>query len=71
MFPKQLARKSKTVGLNDEEKKEQAELRQEYIRDIKKGVETALDAVEIIDKVGNRTKIEKKSISSLNQKKLQ
>lgn len=67
----ELSRKSKTVGLNEEEKKEQLELRQEYIREFRKDLESTLDSVIITDKEGNRTKIKKKSPESPNYPKLQ
>lgn len=45
----ELARKQKSVGLNDEEKKLQAELRQEYLRLFREGFKQQLDAIEIVD----------------------
>ena len=45
----ELARKQKSVGLTDEEKKLQAELRQEYLRLFREGFKQQLDAIEIVD----------------------
>ena len=57
----ELAKKSKTEGLNEEEKKEQAELRQEYIKKFRQGMENTLSNVYIMDENGNKKKVEKKS----------
>lgn len=46
----ELAKKSKTVGLTAEEKAEQAELRAEYIRDVKRNFRAMLENIEITDK---------------------
>ena len=45
----ELARKQKTVGLSEEEKKLQQELRQEYIKLFREGFKQQLDAIEIVD----------------------
>lgn len=45
-----LARKSKAEGLNEEEKKEQAELRQEYLAAIRANFRATLDNIEFTDK---------------------
>ena len=45
-----LARKSKAEGLNEEEKKEQAELRQEYLAAIRANFRAKLDNIEFTDK---------------------
>ena len=46
----ELAKKSLTVGLTPEEKKEQQQLRGEYIKAIRKNFKSTLDNIEIIDK---------------------
>lgn len=46
----ELARKSKAEGLTEEEKKEQAMLRAEYISAIKADLRATLDSIEIVDK---------------------
>lgn len=43
----ELAKKAKTVGLNDDEKKEQEILRKEYIALFRKNLKAQLDNVEI------------------------
>ncbi len=55
-----LAQKSRTEGLSDEEKTEQAELRQQYIRQFRQGMMNTLDNVYIVDEKGNKKKVEKK-----------
>ena len=56
----ELSKKSKTVGLNEEEKNEQAQLRQKYINAFRQGMQNTLDNVYIMDKDGNKKKVEKK-----------
>lgn len=43
-----LAKKSKEVGLTEEEKIEQANLRKEYLRLFKEGFKKQLDSIEIV-----------------------
>jgi len=43
-----LANKSKNVGLTDEEKEEQAKLRQEYLRLFKEGFRQRLDSIKVV-----------------------
>lgn len=45
----ELAHKSKTTGLNDQEKKEQAKLRQEYMAIFKRNLKNQLDNVVVVD----------------------
>lgn len=56
----ELARKSKTIGLTEEEKQEQALLRQEYLAAIRQSLEAQLDNVYIVEKDGTQTKLKKK-----------
>ncbi|MCF0133508.1 MAG: DUF896 domain-containing protein [Blautia sp.] len=42
-----LARKSKTEGLTSDEKKEQAELRQEFIANVRMNLKTQLDNIDM------------------------
>ena len=56
----ELSKKSKAEGLTDEEKKEQAELRQKYIEAFRQGMKNTLENVYIMDKDGNKRKVEKK-----------
>lgn len=52
-----LSKKSKTVGLTDEEKQEQQKLRQEYIAEWRLGMTQVLDNTYIMDEKGNKTKL--------------
>lgn len=45
----ELAKKSKSEGLTAEETLEQAELRKEFLADIKKDVKSQLECIEIVD----------------------
>ena len=57
----ELAKKSKTEGLTDEEKAEQAKLRSEYIAAFRQGVKNTLNNVYVVDEKGNEKKLERKS----------
>ena len=57
----ELAHKSKTVGLTDEEKQEQAVLRREYIDSFKASLVGQLENTYIIDEKGNKRKVQKKN----------
>ncbi|MBQ9841636.1 MAG: DUF896 domain-containing protein [Clostridia bacterium] len=57
----ELARKKKTQGLTPEELEEQAALRAEYIAGFRASLTAQLDNTVIVDKDGNRTKVERKS----------
>lgn len=56
----ELAHKSKSVGLTDEEKAEQAVLRREYIDSFKASLIGQLENTYIVDEKGNKKKVEKK-----------
>lgn len=45
----ELAHKSKEIGLSEEEKKEQALLREEFLAEIRADVRASLDSIEIVD----------------------
>lgn len=49
----ELARKSKSVGLSQEEKEEQAGLRQEYIAAIRGNLRTQLDRIDVKEQDGS------------------
>ena len=51
----ELARKKKSVGLTEEELKEQAELRREYLLAIKRSLKNDLDQIDIVEKDGSVT----------------
>ena len=56
----ELARKSKTEGLTETEKAEQAELRRRYVANIKASLMADLDNTSIMDEKGNKTTLGKK-----------
>lgn len=57
----ELARKSRTPeGLNEEEKKEQAVLRREYIDAYKQSLVSQLENTYYIDKNGRKKKVERR-----------
>ena len=58
-----LARKSKSEGLTEEEKLEQAELRKEYIEAYHRNLESQLQSIVTVDEKGNRSKLKKKSLN--------
>ncbi|MFI3229544.1 MAG: DUF896 domain-containing protein [Bacillota bacterium] len=53
----ELAKKSKTVGLTEEEKAEQQVLRREYIDSFTASLKTQLDNTYIVDEKGNKTPV--------------
>lgn len=55
-----LSRKSREEGLSEAEKNEQAELRQQYIKEFRQGVVNTLNNVYIVDENGNKKKITRK-----------
>ena len=54
----ELARKSKTIGLTEEEKQEQATLRLEYLASIRQSLEAQLDNVYFLEKDGTKTMLQ-------------
>lgn len=56
----ELARKSKTIGLTEEEKLEQTELRNEYRRAFTGSLASQLNNTYIMTPDGKKTKIERK-----------
>ena len=56
----ELARKKKTIGLTEEEKQEQAMLRQEYLAAIRASLEAQLDNVYYMDDDGKEQKLKRK-----------
>lgn len=55
----ELARKKKEVGLTDEELKEQAALREEYIEGYRRSVRAHVEGIKIVDEAGNDVTPEK------------
>ncbi|MDD3194069.1 MAG: DUF896 domain-containing protein [Oscillospiraceae bacterium] len=56
-----LSRKERTIGLNEEEKQEQAALRQEYLSAVRKSLTNTLENTYIVDEKGNRHKVARHS----------
>lgn len=56
----ELARKSKTIGLTDAEKEEQAKLRQEYIAAFRRNLRAQLDVIDILEEDGSVTNLGEK-----------
>ncbi|MTW84887.1 DUF896 domain-containing protein [Virgibacillus dakarensis] len=48
-----LAKKSKSEGLTDKEKQEQHELRQEYLKNVRKSFKNQLKTMTVVDWEGN------------------
>ncbi|MCC8073540.1 MAG: DUF896 domain-containing protein [Clostridiales bacterium] len=57
----ELYHKSKSIGLTDEEKDEQAILRREYIDSYKASLVGQLENTYIVDEKGNKKKVTKKN----------
>lgn len=53
----ELARKSKSVGLTDEEKAEQQALRDAYRAAFRRNLQSQLDNTYIVDEKGNKRKL--------------
>lgn len=62
----ELAHKSKSVGLTEEEKQEQAVLRREYIDSFKASLIGQLENTYIVDEKGNKRKVQKKNNGKTN-----
>lgn len=56
----ELAHKATAEGLNESEKKEQAELRELYVSSFKENLVAQLNNTYIVDEKGNKKKVEKK-----------
>ena len=55
-----LAHKAKSVGLTEEEKKEQAELRQEYLAAVRQNLQAQLNNIDVKEKDGSVTNLGEK-----------
>lgn len=53
----ELYRKSKAEGLTSQEREEQALLRREYIENIKSGIRSQLDNIDVVEKDGSVTNL--------------
>lgn len=56
----ELYHKSQDIGLTEEEKKEQAELRQAYVANIRNNLKGQLDNISIVEKDGSVTNLGEK-----------
>ena len=56
----ELARKSKSTGLTDDEKAEQTKLRRLYIDSFKESLVGQLENTYIVDEKGNKKKVQRK-----------
>lgn len=54
-----LAKKAKTDGLSIKEQKEQKELRQEYLKNVRSSFKNQLSSVKVVDEEGNDVTPEK------------
>jgi len=57
----ELARKSKVEPLSEDELKEQAELRKQYIAAYKRSLVSQLESIRVLDDNGNKHKLNKKT----------
>lgn len=57
----ELAHKAKAEGLTDDEKKEQAKLRREYIDSFKSSLIGQLENTYIVDEKGNKKKVQRRT----------
>ena len=55
-----LSRKERTIGLDEEEKKEQTALRREYLDAIRKSLVGTLENTYVVDEKGNKQKIHRR-----------
>lgn len=55
-----LARKSKSEGLTEAEKAEQAELRELYVKSFRESLTAQLESTYIVDEKGNKRKVKRK-----------
>ena len=62
----ELAKKSKTIGLTEEEKAEQKVLREEYIAGFRASMRAQLDNTYVVGPDGKKRKIQSKSATGYN-----
>ncbi|MFC7060319.1 DUF896 domain-containing protein [Halobacillus seohaensis] len=65
----ELSHKSKDQGLNEEEKQEQQELRQEYLKNVRKSFKNQLKGMTVVDPEGKDVTPEKLKKMQDNEKK--
>lgn len=61
-----LARKSKAEGLTEEEKQEQALLRQEYIANVRRNLKAQLDNIDVVNEDGSVENLGEKYAANKN-----
>ena len=66
----ELYNKSKAEGLTEEEKLEQIELRQEYIKTIRANLRGQLDNISVLNEDGSVTELKEVGKRNLNNKNL-
>ncbi len=66
----ELYNKSKAEGLTEEEKLEQKELRQEYIKTIRANLRGQLDNISVLNEDGSVTELKEVGKRNLNNKNL-
>lgn len=65
-----LARKSKAEGLTEEEKKEQAILRQEFIASVRQNLKVQLDNIDVVNPDGSVENLGEKYADKMKKKKV-
>ncbi|MGC4375729.1 DUF896 domain-containing protein [Fictibacillus sp. Mic-4] len=65
-----LSKKSKREGLSIEEAKEQKQLREEYLKNVRRSFENKLHSIKIVDPEGNDVTPEKLKESQKSKKNL-
>lgn len=48
-----LARKQRAEGLTDDEKEEQSELREQYVKAFRSGMRNSIEGMKVVDEEGN------------------
>ncbi|MDP4551300.1 DUF896 domain-containing protein [Alkalihalobacillus macyae] len=67
----ELSRKSKESSLTEAEKKEQKDLRQEYLKSLRSSFDNQLNSIKVVDEEGNDVTPDKLKESKKNRRFLQ
>lgn len=62
----ELAKKAKTVGLTEEEKQEQAQLRKEFVQSVVGDLRSQLDNTYVVDKDNNKVHVKQYNKNNKN-----